>query len=191
MVSGKSCISGLSDEVDRVEDEEERSEPEKVGRDDSALGVGFFREWSPGMVVVDVVVVLVVGSVGNSPSVEGDAEWGMIDVSEDVIEKFVFGEAAVSAVVSDDEQAPAVKSCQVPPDELSDNSEAEEKVTVGVEEVDNEPVSGHVVERDEEVFLEAFLGDCISQLIDSEREIIEFFHGDFSRYDSLVVFFCL
>ena len=65
-----------------------------------------FGHWMPGVVVLYMTVVGVMGPVRYSPSVVGYKNGGVDDVANKVVEGSVVGERLVPAVMSDHKEGP-------------------------------------------------------------------------------------
>lgn len=96
------------------------------------------------MIVVNIIMVLMMSSVRDSPAVERNTEWGMVDMSKNIIQEFILRETSMSTIMTNNKQTPAVKSSQIPPDKFTNDTKSKEKVTIGVKKVNNKPISSHI-----------------------------------------------
>ena len=143
------------------------------------------------MVIVDVVVVLVVLTMRDAPSIERYAEGGMADVADDFIDQRIVRERAVAAVVSYYKEAPSPESDKVPPHEFPNKSMLKEALSEVVKSKYDSPVADCVIQRNGQGFVKAFLRNCRADVFQSERQVNRFFYRDHISIGFLAVFHSL
>lgn len=86
---------GVREQVDGVEHQQRIAESQEL-RDAFILHIEVLGHRSPRVVMLDMVVVLMVLPVRNTPAVEGDQQRSVADVTENVAQKHTVSESTVA-----------------------------------------------------------------------------------------------
>lgn len=126
------------------------------------------------MIMLNMIVILMMLTMRHTPTVEGNQQGSMADVTEDVAEHHTVSERAVTAVMAHNEQTPSKESDHIPPEKFSQSIwiiRAARRVDVRIDRVattDECEITNHVVDASPEMLLEAMLRNRLAER--GERE---------------------
>ena len=163
---GAVLARGAVEQVKRVGKQRNGQQQTSQSRPEIHLLENRLRGRGPGLVILHVAVVGVVGAVGDAPSVVGHHDGGVDDVAHKVVQCLVGGEGLMATVVAHHKQGPKHGALGKPVEG------PDQGVVEGVggkgEAGDDGEVLCEVGEGTEGVALEALLGDGVAEVLEGE-----------------------